>query len=71
MKDQDRTNNVADAATEQSEAVRALLRERNRAQQYLDVAAVIMVVLDKDGNITLFEPKRLRNLGVPGRDTPW
>lgn len=51
--------------TERKRAEEALLWERNRAQQYLDVAAVIMVVLDRDGKITLLNRKGHEILQYP------
>jgi PAS domain S-box-containing protein len=44
-----------------------LRRERNRAQQYLDVAAVIMVALDRDGKIVLLNRKGHEILGDADR----
>lgn len=41
----------------------ATLDERDRAQQYLDVAAVIMIVLDKDGKVSLLNQKGSEILG--------
>lgn len=38
-------------------AVEAIQRERARAQQYLDVAGVLLVELDRDGTITLLNRK--------------
>ena len=35
----------------------ALLAVNNRAQEYRDIAGVILVVLNKDGNITLLNRK--------------
>ena len=39
------------------------LFERNRAQRYLDIAGVIIVVLDKDGNVELINQKGCEVLG--------
>jgi PAS domain S-box-containing protein len=43
----------------------ALRDAQNRAQQYLDVAAVIMVALDTDGIVTLLNRKGYEILGYP------
>jgi len=51
--------------TEQKQAEEALRQERNHARQYLDVAAVIMVALDKEGNITLLNRKGHEILEYP------
>jgi len=40
-----------------------LLQERNRAQQYLDIANVILLVIDKTGNILLINKKGQEILG--------
>ena len=47
------------------ERVAERLQEHTRAQQYLDVAAVIMVVLDSEGKITLLNKKGYEVLGYP------
>lgn len=39
--------------------------ERDRAQQYLDVASTMLVALDKDGIVTLINPKGCEVLGYP------
>ncbi len=65
MNSPDKTENVARDASEQREAVEAWLGERNIAQRYLDVAAVIMLVLDKDGKITLLNRKGSEILEYP------
>jgi len=44
-------------------ATEALRRERNRAQEYLDVATVMLVALDKEGTITLLNRKGHEVLG--------
>jgi PAS domain S-box-containing protein len=53
MKDQDKSKRVEEE----------LRHERNRAQQFLDVAGVVMVVLDKEGKITLLNRKGYEILG--------
>ncbi|MDG6244717.1 MAG: PAS domain S-box protein [Methanolobus sp.] len=40
-----------------------LMKERDQAQNYLDVAAVMMLVLDKSGNIVLINKRGLEILG--------
>jgi len=65
MKNQDRTKNVAVDASEYNLTEETLRQEQNRAQQYLDIAAVIMLVLDKDGKITLLNRKGYEILQYP------
>lgn len=43
--------------------LKELRKERDRAQQYLDVAGVIFVVLDREGNVTLINRKGCDILG--------
>ncbi len=45
------------------QAEEALKRERDQAQQYLDVAGVIIAVLDREGKITLINKKGCEILG--------
>ena len=49
--------------TERKQAEKALEQERDRAQAYLDIAAVAMVALDKDGRITLVNHEAAAVLG--------
>ncbi len=78
MKDQDKTKahliseleelrgrveTLEAAATEGKRAAVELRYEHRVAQQYLDVAGVIMVVLDKDGNIRFLNRKGYAVLG--------
>ena len=44
---------------------REAVKERKRAQQFLDVAAVLVVALDVDGNVTLINKKGCELLGYP------
>ncbi len=44
---------------------RALEREKRRAENYLNVAEAVMLALDVDGNVTMFNPKGYRLLGYP------
>ncbi len=46
-------------------AIEAVQRERYWAQQYLNVAGVIMMVLDPDGNILMLNPRGHQVLGYP------
>jgi PAS domain S-box-containing protein len=59
---------VVEEITERKRAEEALRHERNRAQEYLDVAAVIMVVLDSEGKITLLNQKGYEILGYSEGD---
>jgi PAS domain S-box-containing protein len=43
--------------TQRKEAEKAITRERDKAQQYLDIAEVILVALDRNGEITLINRK--------------
>jgi len=49
--------------TERKQAEERLKQERDRAQTYLDVAAVAMVALDRDGRITLVNHQAMAMLG--------
>jgi PAS domain S-box-containing protein len=49
--------------TERKLAEEDLKEERDRAQKYLDIAGVMMVALDSDGNITLVNRRGLDILG--------
>jgi len=49
--------------TKRIEAEEAIRRERDRAQQYLDIAAVLMVALNEKGEITLINRKGCEILG--------
>ncbi|MCD6518508.1 MAG: PAS domain S-box protein, partial [Anaerolineae bacterium] len=49
-------------------AEEALRRERDRAQQYLDVAAVAMVALDPDGRVTLINRRGCELLGYSEKE---
>jgi PAS domain S-box-containing protein len=52
-----------DLIEEKERAKAALQEERDRAQMYLDVAGVIMLALDAEGNITLLNKKGCEILG--------
>jgi PAS domain S-box-containing protein len=52
-----------DNAVEKQVAEEALRAEKERAQQYLDIAGVVLVALDVNGNITLVNRKGLELLG--------
>jgi PAS domain S-box-containing protein len=43
----------------------ALRKERDRAQQYLDVAGVVFLAIDTDGRVTLINKKGCEVLGYP------
>ena len=49
--------------TEQKRAEEALQRERDKAQQYLDIAGVMLVALGKDGTVNLINKKGCQILG--------
>ncbi|HEX2948326.1 MAG TPA: PAS domain S-box protein [Armatimonadota bacterium] len=57
-----RIGNVRDV-TERKQAEDALRRERDRAQAYLDVAAVLMVAIDRNGIVTMINQRGLTILG--------
>jgi PAS domain S-box-containing protein len=45
-----------------------LEHERELAQKYLDIADVMIIALDREGNITLVNRKGAQNLGYPAQD---
>ena len=49
-------------------AERALRQERDRAQRYLDIAEVILLVLDPNGKVTLLNRKGCRVLGYEPKE---
>lgn len=49
--------------TERKKIETAILKERNQSQQYLDIAGVMIVVLDKKGAISLINKKGCQILG--------
>jgi PAS domain S-box-containing protein/putative nucleotidyltransferase with HDIG domain len=49
-------------------AEKALEQEKERAEQYLDIAAVLLRVLDRDGTVTLINKKGAEILGRPEAD---
>ncbi len=51
--------------TQQRQAEAELNRERDRAQQYLDIAGVIFLVLDSDGRVTMINRRGCEILGLP------
>ncbi len=51
--------------TERTRMQSALEHERERAQQYLDVAGVIMLAIDLDGKITMINQKGCDVVGLP------
>ena len=54
---------VCEDITESKKAEVALRQERDRAQQYLDIADVILLGLDRNGGITLINRKGCSTLG--------
>ncbi len=61
-----RTNAILKQEVQQRRAKeRALKREKEKAQRYLDVAEVIMLVLDPKGRVALINQKGCRVLGLP------
>ncbi len=54
--------------TERRLAEQALQREKEKAQQYLDVANTIIVVINHDGSINLLNRKGLEVLGYPEQE---
>ena len=71
LEKQSRTGDSGDTSpsevADRKKAEAALLSERNRAQQYLDIAGVMFVVLDAKGCVTLINRKGLEILGY-GRE---
>ena len=51
--------------TESKAARQQIERERNRAQNYLDVAGVMLLALNTEGKIELVNPKACEILGLP------
>lgn len=45
-----------------------LIKERNKAQQYLEVAAVMMISIDKSGTVLLVNPKGCEILGYSKKE---
>jgi len=54
--------------TERKRAEEAVRQERDRAQQYLDIAQVILVVLNKEGLVALINHEGCRMLGYSERE---
>ena len=54
--------------TEQKRAEEAIQRERDKAQQYLDIAGVMLVVLGKDGTVNLINKKGCQILGYDAEE---
>ena len=59
--------------TQRARTARALRAEKERAQQYLDIAGAMIVGLDRDGRVTLANRRALELLGyqdegLTGRD---
>ena len=56
--------------TTRKQAEEALQRERNLAQKYLDVAGVIILALDAEGQVTMMNPKGCEILGYSRNEMP-
>ena len=54
---------VFDNITERKKAEEKILKERNKAQSYLDLAGVLIIALNKEGNITQINKKGYEVLG--------
>ncbi|MHA1423696.1 MAG: PAS domain S-box protein [Candidatus Thorarchaeota archaeon] len=54
--------------TEQKKIETLLLEERNRAQLYLDIAGVIFIALDMNGNIIMMNQKACKILGCSPKE---
>ncbi|MDP2652843.1 MAG: PAS domain S-box protein [Candidatus Omnitrophota bacterium] len=58
-------SSIARDITQRKQAREAVKRERDRAQQYLDIASVLLVALNTRGEVTLINKKGLGVLGYP------
>lgn len=54
--------------TVRKQVEQALLKEKNRAQEYLDIAGVMLVVVDKDQKVTLINKKGCEILGYDEKE---
>ncbi len=54
--------------SEERAAQRLLIKEKEKAQQYLDVAGVMLLALDTNGHVTLANRKGCEVLGYPEGD---
>ncbi len=54
---------IAKDITEQKQYTRALMREKEMAQSYLDIAGAMMLALDQQGNVSLINQKACEVLG--------
>jgi len=54
--------------SDQLRAQKSIEEERNRAQQYLDVAGVMLIVLDSTGRVSLINAKGCEILGLPQQE---
>ena len=55
--------NMIETSARQSRAEKALLQEKDRAQQYINLAGVMLLALDKHGKVTLINKKGCEILG--------
>jgi PAS domain S-box-containing protein len=54
--------------TKSKRAEEALQEERDKAQKYLDIAGVILIAINRDGNVTLINKKGCEILGYDERE---
>jgi len=54
--------------TKQKKAEEELIKERDKAQKYLSIAEVMLLVLDFNGNLTLLNPKGEKILGYKEKE---
>jgi two-component system, cell cycle sensor histidine kinase and response regulator CckA len=59
---------VSTDITELAQVEAEIRRERDRAQQYLDLVGVIMVALDREGRVTLINRLGCEVLGLPAEE---
>jgi len=55
--------NMIKTSARQARAEKTLRQEKDKAQQYIDLAGVMLVALDKDGKVTLVNKKGCETLG--------
>jgi len=55
--------NMIETSARQSRAEKALLQEKDRAQQYINLAGVMLLALDKHGKVTMVNKKGCEILG--------
>ena len=62
------TSTIARDISSRKQAEEDIRRERDRAQQYLDIAGVILVALDSKGQVTLINKKGVKILGYSEKE---